>query len=302
MRDIYVRLEIAERGAHNFFAKVEHESLGTVQYSLLRSSGQRATRTPAAIRREPAERFFVILQAEGTGVVCQDGREVALPAGAWTIIDSTRPYDLMFDTSFAQVVLAVPRDQLPCLRACSARATAVDLCSVLQLGPLLALQLRHLGGRVTGLPVGARISLGDSMLSLIAASMEEVAGRAGSHVSRHAACLRRIKSVIARRIKDPQLDVASIASELLISPRYVHKVFGSEGVTVSAYIRSVRLDSCRRELLDEPGTAVAQVARSWGFRSATHFSTVFRRRFGVSPRAARRTHGPAMPSCVRDRL
>ena len=55
--------------------------------------------------------------------------------------------------------------------------------------------------------------------------------------------------------------------------------------TVSAWIRSRRLERCRRELADElfADRPVSAIAARWGFLDASHFSRLFRSTFGEAP-------------------
>jgi AraC-like DNA-binding protein len=72
----------------------------------------------------------------------------------------------------------------------------------------------------------------------------------------------------------------------------LQRVFQEQGVSVSGWIRSRRLDRCRRDLAD-PGLAqqpIWQIAARHGFPNASHFSRLFRTVHGESPgdwRAAR---------------
>ena len=71
--------------------------------------------------------------------------------------------------------------------------------------------------------------------------------------------------------------------------RRLHQVFQDEGTTVSTWIRTRRLERCRRALEDpmSAGVPVARIAARWGFPDAAHFSRVFKAAYGVSPSAAR---------------
>jgi AraC-like DNA-binding protein len=67
-------------------------------------------------------------------------------------------------------------------------------------------------------------------------------------------------------------------------------VFEAEGLRVCDFIRSARLDRCRRDLLD-PAFAdqpISAIASRWGLPSAPHFSRLFRQAYGCSPREFRR--------------
>jgi AraC-like DNA-binding protein len=95
----------------------------------------------------------------------------------------------------------------------------------------------------------------------------------------------RVLSYIERHLRDPDMSVASIANALNCSTRYLHKSFAGEELTIAEYILSRRIERCFEELgrtIPGRGT-VAELAYSWGFKSLSHFSKVFARRYGMSP-------------------
>lgn len=55
---------------------------------------------------------------------------------------------------------------------------------------------------------------------------------------------------------------------------------------LSRLIWKMRLDACRRDLADPRlrDRSVSDIAFSWGFNNAAHFSRSFRDEYGVSPR------------------
>lgn len=57
--------------------------------------------------------------------------------------------------------------------------------------------------------------------------------------------------------------------------------------TVFGYLADHRLDTARQELL-ESGKTISEIAYETGYSSPQHFSTAFRKKFGVSPREARK--------------
>ena len=61
-------------------------------------------------------------------------------------------------------------------------------------------------------------------------------------------------------------------------------------MTVAGWIRSRRLERCRRDLADPSLAArpVAAIAARWGFSSAADFSRAFRTAHGVPPAEYRR--------------
>ena len=68
-------------------------------------------------------------------------------------------------------------------------------------------------------------------------------------------------------------------------------MFAAEGLSVCDFIRTARLERCRRDLLD-PALAdqpIRAIASRWGLINAPHFSRLFREAYGCSPREFRRS-------------
>jgi len=101
--------------------------------------------------------------------------------------------------------------------------------------------------------------------------------------------LVRVKDYIDRRLADPTLGPAEIAAAVNISTRYLHKLFAAEHRSVSQYIRGLRLERCRRDLLDPrlASQSIATIAFGWGFGDLSSFNRAFRATFGATPREVR---------------
>jgi AraC-like DNA-binding protein len=83
------------------------------------------------------------------------------------------------------------------------------------------------------------------------------------------------------------LGLSELAREAALSPFHFHRLFRSAfGETPAAYVRRRRLDKAREALLlgDKPVTLICLDS---GFSSLGSFSTLFRARFGASPREVR---------------
>lgn len=78
-----------------------------------------------------------------------------------------------------------------------------------------------------------------------------------------------------------------IATEIGISTRQLERLFSRYlGVSPKAYYIRLRLENAR-SLLQHSNLKVIEVALANGFSSQSHFSKVYRRRFGVSPHEER---------------
>lgn len=99
----------------------------------------------------------------------------------------------------------------------------------------------------------------------------------------------RAVAYIEQAFHDPQLSPATVAAALRISIRYLHLLFAQRGHTAAGWIKERRLVHCRQALANvDSGLNVTDVALEAGFTDPSHFSRVFRHRFGVAPNQYRR--------------
>lgn len=97
------------------------------------------------------------------------------------------------------------------------------------------------------------------------------------------ALMERIMGSINKHIADPDFNVEQLCDEVGISRSQLHrKMKEMTGVATSDFIRNLRLNQAAK-LISEGKVNISQVAFSVGFNSTTHFSTVFKKHFGVSP-------------------
>ena len=95
--------------------------------------------------------------------------------------------------------------------------------------------------------------------------------------------MERIMKVVNKHLSDSDFNVETLTSEVGISRAQLHrKMKEMTGLPVSEFIRNIRLEQAVR-LLKEQKINVTQVAYTVGFSNLAHFSTVFRKQFGVSP-------------------
>jgi CheY-like chemotaxis protein len=95
--------------------------------------------------------------------------------------------------------------------------------------------------------------------------------------------MERVMKVVNEHMSDSDFSVETLCTEVGISRAQLHrKMKAMTGLPVSEFIRNIRLEQAVR-LLKEQKINVTQVAYTVGFSNLAHFSTVFRKQFGVSP-------------------
>ena len=102
----------------------------------------------------------------------------------------------------------------------------------------------------------------------------------------------RARLFIERNLSDPDLGPERLCQALNVSRSSLYRAFDG-GAGIATYVRNRRLEAAYARLHDGTGQTISQVAHACGFMSESHFSTVFRARFGHPPRAAKT--GPREP-------
>ena len=93
----------------------------------------------------------------------------------------------------------------------------------------------------------------------------------------------RIVKAINENISDSEFKVDQLCAQVGISRSQLHrKIKEIAGIPTADFIRNIRLNQAAR-LLREHKASVADVAYNTGFANQTHFSTVFKKYFGMSP-------------------
>ena len=96
--------------------------------------------------------------------------------------------------------------------------------------------------------------------------------------------LARIMSVVNANLGNSDLNIDMICSEVGISRVHLHrKMKELTNQTPHDFIRNLRLKQAAR-LLSHKGQSITEVMYRCGFNSATSFSTMFKKMYGVSPR------------------
>jgi AraC-like DNA-binding protein len=104
-----------------------------------------------------------------------------------------------------------------------------------------------------------------------------------------AARLKLAKSYIVAHSHRRDISVGTLAASLSVTPRYVQRLFETDGTTFSEYLIGQRLARAHR-LLCEPSanqTAISTIAYDAGFGDLSYFNRCFRRQYGLTPREVR---------------
>jgi AraC-like DNA-binding protein len=262
-------------------------SLGTARLIDVRADSHTAMRTPRLVATAPVGCYKLGLQLRGSAVLIQDGREATLTPGTFALYDADRPYTLALAGEHRQLILMFPRELLRLPPASVARLTATAMPgSDPGAARLIPSFLTQVFSVVDAAAPHSAVRLAGNVLDLLTTVLAERLEMMPADADTPSrALLLRMTGFIESHLADPSLSPQLIADAHHVSLRQVHKLFHASESTVAGWIRSRRLERCRRDLLD-PLVAelpVSAIGARWGYPDPAHFSRLFKSFYGVSP-------------------
>lgn len=285
---LYVQLECEPPSSRQIFGDVDFSRIGVLDCTHLRSNATRIRRTPERIRQDTEDYCLVLIQREGQGTLGQDGRMAMMGPTDFVLIDCTRPYELIFDGDHHDVyAIRLPRQQLACHVGNLEELCATTVSGESAAGHLLLTMVDTLWRDEGELHPASQLGISEGITSVIGAGLRTLPGanlRKSSNLAAYH--VARIRAHVQLNLRDPELTIGTVAQAMKLSPDHVCRLFRNEPAPLSRVIWQQRLDACRRDLADPrmAERSVSDIAFSWGFNDATHFSRSFRERHEVSPR------------------
>jgi AraC-like DNA-binding protein len=220
----------------------------------------------------------VLVHLDGEASLEHRSARIDLAPGDLVLIDSEHPQRLDFTGPYRQVFALVPMALVGGVAAGAfgrraTRGSPVDR--------LLFDNVVGLAAAAPSLDAHQQPLAVEALVSLVRLSTPVVTGRPlGSRVER---ALRDIDE----RLGDPALTALAVASAQGVSRRFLDGLFTQAGTTIERMIWERRLLRAHAQLANDSTARVLEVAVGCGFSSASHFSRLFRARFGQRPSEVR---------------
>lgn len=239
----------------------------------------------------PGENEILALSvSSGSAAVHQGGRQCVLHERQIALCSGSRPLALALSTSARLVSVHVPEDEFIEMFPQGREASLVPIAADAGAPALFADQVDAVLRRRESLDAASARSVADSMLHLLGAAACFAVVDNPHCAHRRQAKIDRVLRAARERLRDPDLDVESIARAVHLSPRQVHRLFADEPMSLMQWVLLQRLQNCHRELCraDVVERPISEIAYDWGFSDQAHFSRAFRKHFGTSPSEVRR--------------
>lgn len=231
---------------------------------------------------------LAVVPLKGSCIARKGGRSTEFARERIGIIPIGEPCELLFAAPYEVIVLGLPRHRVPALGRIGGESERFAIpvahdTAVLFVNFAAAFVRNH-----EDLSARENTRAMDTIVDMLDGALRAYFGeRERSRRDLHHR--ERIVALVEKELANPALDAAFIARAVGLSVRHVRRLFADDAVPLMQWILEQRLERCFGELCDPASGArlIGEIAFSWGFNDQSHFSRVFRKRFGMMPSALR---------------
>jgi AraC family transcriptional regulator, positive regulator of tynA and feaB len=291
LKAAYGSVELLERPKAPFRADLRTLSIANLMMIEASSNAKTARRTTRNIATDSDEYFMLILVKEGKLTITQFDREWCLVPGTFGLFHLSSPSFYCHQEKTEVIDLKIPASALRSYVRDPFRYVAIARSAEKGVGRVTSDFFYSLSEQAAHMPAWALHACAGQMMTVVATAIEcEDNDLPLLNPTIRAAIFKRAAAFIEINVGDPLLDSKVVARAMGVSLRYLQKIFQEQSTSIGEFIRHRRLERCREDLLiaQDAHNKVKEIAFRAGFRNASHFSALFKRRYGISPDGLRR--------------
>ena len=293
----YVIVDMVKRRESDYIGYIKSAAFGPVTLSDAQAPPeQHILRRSAHVSRAEKDCYYLGLSIHGSQEVEQEGRRITLGSGKAALFSASRPYELRNGEAARTLFMEFAADEFRKRLNVAALPANAAINTGFGIGKVAAAMCVAMAMEAETLSEEARVALGNHVLNILSLALEGSEFEPSESLfdaDLRSHRLQQIKRYIDEHLSDQLLNPDRIARANNMSVRSLHYLFKSAETSVSDHIWTARLERCRRELeLDVAlRRTITDIAMDAGFNSLSHFSSVFRKKFGISPSDVRRALG-----------
>jgi AraC-like DNA-binding protein len=206
------------------------------------------------------------------------------------LVDSRRPYEFHFPITSDTISLELPTGWVEACLTTPEKHVGRTIDGQSGWGLALSGFVRQWSPELcVRSPLPASV-LVEQLGALLALTLEGDATQHKAETSGASALIDRIRRAVRERYAEPGLTAASVAAQLQVSERTLHRGLASASVTFSGLLADCRM-SMARKMLAEPRfdrVSIGGIGHKVGLSDPSHFIRQCRKYWGVTPGAFRR--------------
>lgn len=283
--DVYVHVDVEATSPQDYRGFIREAKFGEVVLTDILLSEQRIRRRSRHISQLDKDCYYLQLLHRGHLSVLQRGETHISNAARGAIFSATEQYELQCHGEVRSFYLELPRDEFAQRFPREQIPVSASLNTTQGVGRIATEFCATLATEASKLDDGTRSGLGSQLMDMLAFALLAAEGDApAAEGSVQRARLRSVQRWIEDHIAQPNLTLEKVATANGISLRYLHLLFKHSEMSAMEWIWNRRLQLAYNRISSGNGPSLTAIAYDHGFNSSSHFSTMFRRKYGVSPR------------------
>jgi AraC-like DNA-binding protein len=233
---------------------------------------------------------YLYFQLSGTVRICQNGRECALQAGDFTLVDTVGANSFDHSVDSKSLVLELSRKDCEARLGRIGQWTARRIDGTAGVGAMVSKFVQLLPQQAALLNDTAQAHIALQVIDLLALALREGEGSDLVQSSARLVSLLRLKAAVDANLTNCNVTCDDLAAAAGISIRYANQLLDAEQTSLQRLLFSRRLAKCQAALAD-PAQAhrqISDIAYSWGFGDVSHFGRLFKSMVGMTPRDFRK--------------
>lgn len=285
----YADVDIIPPATASLFNEMTIYPWQDLQLSVIHSNSITIERGARDVCQSELDNYLAVVLLKGRYVLQQQGREVFLKPGDMTLYDATQPHRIHCPDAFSKLIVSIPRALMHQHLPVAGHYTAMQLDAQRGMPAVLSSFIRNLTVQINHLSTQSFNASAHTVVELLSLTLKELAGTRLTLSSSRELSLLKVKQWIANHLHDSELDGEGIAAATGLSSRYINQLFAEERTSLMRYVWQQRL-AVSAQRLSQPTwehRSISDIALACGFNDFSHFSRVFKKHFGHSPRSYR---------------
>ncbi|MEB5477019.1 AraC family transcriptional regulator [Acinetobacter pollinis] len=280
---VFVPLDSQTESSESFWGRLESRTCSDLTIVRVQGASQHVKRCRQKIRKTPKDLVLMSFMLKGKMGLDYYQKQITLKEKQFVFYDTDQEYNLNLDTTFDQIVVAIPKARFEANFGTSKDLYGYSFGENHPLQQFYEHCLQDIFTTNQLFTEPQQCMIEEHLFHLMTHMV------ADQYPVKTSYLFNDIKQYMTANHIDPQLNIHEVAQAFRISTRYISKLFQKEDMTFGQFLLAERLRHAKQllQITSKEMYAVKQVAYDTGFNDLSYFSREFKKLYGLTPSEVR---------------